>query len=55
MDRLWYIMKNYWGLKPPSLIISVVGGNRDGIKDMDVQKKLEEGLTKVLSMYTYML
>ena len=41
-------MQHDWGLKAPALIISVVGGNRDGIEDMYVKKVLEEGLAKVL-------
>ena len=41
------MMKHYWSLKPPTLIVSVVGGNRDGTINVEVKKALEEGFAKV--------
>ena len=47
MDRLWYLIKNHWKLKPPTLIISIIGGNSDVKVNMDVKRALEDGLTEV--------
>ena len=47
VDKLWFMMKHYWSLKPPTLILSIIGGNTDLQLDMDVKKSLEGGLAKV--------
>ena len=42
-------MKNFWSLKEPNLILSIIGGNANTIIDLDIKKSLENGLAKVMN------
>ena len=47
VESIWNMMKNFWSLKEPNLILSIIGGNSSTNIDLDIKQSLENGLAKV--------
>eukprot|EP00795_Rhopilema_esculentum_P014805 gene14805-5910_t len=50
VEAIWNMMKNFWSLKEPNLILSIIGGNANTIIDLDIKQSLENGLGKIIAM-----
>ena len=48
-EAIWDLTKKVWALKPPTLSLSIVGGNRKTQLDVNIKHSLEGGLGKVCS------
>ncbi|XP_065052963.1 transient receptor potential cation channel subfamily M member 7-like isoform X2 [Rhopilema esculentum] len=50
VEAIWNMMKNFWSLKEPKLILSIIGGNSSTDIDLVIKQSLENGLAKIIAM-----
>ena len=46
-EMVWSLLTEIWNLKPPTLVLSLLGGNGSDTLNSKIKLSLEEGLPKV--------